>query len=330
MDVNFGAFEAHSELRALSTRTKKLIFIDVPRTFAEFNDKSSAVRSFLKNTERYSALLLVLSRILCSACKMFSAEYKQGMNFAAGAVLLNCAMKANDQAGAQQANKSASPVSAITACFSDMGAHDASYYISFDTEVKAYFAVCQLLSSDSLLPLLKSSGQLFAQVKRFEYVVSRCPETTRVVSHLESLGTNLDFLSNQWLSTCFSVGIPHNLTVSIQELILNKTGREIFLKMGLCIIVILQARILQLKGRQNLIAFIANAVSKIDFLILIEVKSIVDEIKLMVSQLNIDEVMYYFSHFRVNPDSTGILELIEVTLFTTARSLGIIVIKLFT
>lgn len=248
-DAAFADFDCSPELRSLSARTKRLIYLDVPKTLSEFIGKSVAVDEFLKDGNLYSAVLLVLCRILCTTCKLFSSEYKQGMNFTAAAVLLNCLMSRRSTVEPSVADSGA--VSIFTACFTDLGSVDVERYISYEKELKSCMAVCYLLSSNSLFPLLKGSGQLFAQVKRFEYVVSRCPKTSRVVNHLESLGTSLDFLSQQWLSTCFTVGVPHELTVFVHDMLLSTSEEEVFLRIGLSILAVLQARMLALRGAES-------------------------------------------------------------------------------
>lgn len=254
-DIAFQQFDASPDLYMLSSNTKNLIYIDVPRTFREFTEKSGAVAAFLKDDRRFSSMLLILCRVLCAVCKLLSAEYSQGMNYAAGGVILNFFMKAYHASSSSLKTEQRSPLAGITSCFTSFGAVEGASFISFDKEVMACVSVYHLFSSEDLLPLLKGSGQLFVQEKRLEYVLSRCGATTRVVGHLEDLGSSLDFLTQQWLETCFTVGIPYDISILIQEILLSRTEREIFLRMGLAIFAILQARILQLKGITHLLRY---------------------------------------------------------------------------
>ena len=247
-DAAYIQFESNPVLRSLSSRTKRLIIMDVSKTFDEFCSKSVSISSYLSESQRYDAVLLVLCRILCSVCTIFSIEYKQGMNHAAGAVLLNSLMRPR---------KSQTPstgsffglAQVVTACVTDNSVHDLAHYISFEQEIKSCLAVCLMLSSDSLLPLLKGSGQLFAQVKRLEYVLTRYGGTTQVVGHLESNGTSLDSLTQQWLVTCFSVGVPHELTLAVQEMLIRNIQADVFIRIGVAIVALLQDKILMLSGQ---------------------------------------------------------------------------------
>lgn len=218
MSTGGNEFLEHALLSDLSARCKRGIYIDTPRTLAEFEPKSKHISSFLKVRSNEDKTLLALCRMLCVACKLNQMGYCQGMNFLAASVLLNCVCETE-------------PVETGNAL-----------------EIKACQLFCHLLTCQNIIDWFKESQALSEQLKRLDFILMRHVPSSLATQYLDKCGFATQVWAMEWFTTCCIVGASRELGILVQNMLLSGVEPDVIFKVGAAMISLCQDKILQLKS----------------------------------------------------------------------------------
>lgn len=179
----FSMFDKIAELGEIPARSRRKIWLDTPRTFAEFLKKSPGARKYAEMEEPNNVLLrATLCRILCTSLQIFRIPYCQGMNFICGSLLINCYYTDSNiqqhQGGLVTGSEN---------------------QLTFD--VQSAICYCNILSVDSIKEMFTYSDELSERLKRFQYVLNNNNNASLGAKHLSDHGYSVHYYALEWFTT---------------------------------------------------------------------------------------------------------------------------------
>lgn len=211
-------FYEHSLLADILPRHKRGIYVDVPRTFSEFEQKSAVISKYLAISANKERMLCALCRMLCVACKLHRMGYCQGMNYIAGSVLLNCVCETEPEETGDE------------------------------LEIKACQLFCHLLTCQNIVDWFKESHILSKELQKLNFILMRHIPSSLAAQYLERSGFSTQVWAMEWFTTCCTVGAPRELALLVQNMLLAGKETDVIFKVGVAMISMSQNRILQLNG----------------------------------------------------------------------------------
>ena len=211
-------FYEHSLLIDILPRHKRGIYVDVPRTFSEFEQKSDVIAKYLAVASNKERMLRALCRMLCVACKLHRMGYCQGMNYIAASVLLNCVCETDpDETG------------------------DA-------LEIKACQLFCHLLTCQNIIDWFRESQILSKELEKLNFILMRHVPSSLAAQYLDKSGFSTQVWAMEWFTTCCTVGAPRELGLLVQNMLLDGKETDVIFKVGAAMTSLCQDKIVELKG----------------------------------------------------------------------------------
>lgn len=260
---NFAKFcDLPDSFTVISLKAKRKIWIDVPRTFNVFLNKSTRYSEMINSEEKRSRFLGILCRTLCTSTILLGGWYCQGMAFVAASYIL---FADNEYLSHRTQNDI---IIGTYACglyhncsLLKHGLHGLyqwgpvleNYFKEFTHQITIGAMSGRMLKKKKWWHMCKNDNELQSRIG--SYFI----KAQDSLLHLNDLGYAINYYAVEWFTTSYLLSLQMDICLMIQDILIfgpHASSADILLKVGVAILSSLRDKILALPGMVCIVLYI--------------------------------------------------------------------------